>query len=157
MNTAKLRAVINALDTDKRAHSSIQMMIYLADWKNALSNACQITDIEWISGIRSPSTDADRQPLMNFIATDRAAEPSSIIDSVIGFFTRKPVSKPIAPLNDQELASIHHVNNVVKDLSFSDLVTLVYSTRPILTSNRYTNKYIDLIAHATEQNKEAQA
>ncbi len=51
-------------------------------------------------------------------------------------------------LTDEEMESIKHVINVTNNLNWNEFIKLVYSTFPILTSDKYS--YLDLIRKANE-------
>ncbi|SCX00767.1 hypothetical protein DSM25558_0174 [Agrobacterium sp. DSM 25558] len=129
------------------SNARLTKMVYLADWRQAISEGRQISTIKWYFDNFGPfvrdveTTAAFRDDLF---ATDLG---SNMYGQPKKSFTMKDTSyKP--KLSSSEKAAIDHIIEVTKRLYWKDFIKLVYSTHPIASSERYST--LDLVQKAKE-------
>ena len=122
-------------------------MVYLADWKSAIDYGKQATDILWYFDNYGPF----KPDVYNIVA----ANPELFqIDSTNTMFgDRKNVlrirDKAFIPnLSDSVKHLLDHVISETKTLNWTQFISLVYGTFPIVVSPRYTE--LDLVALASQ-------
>jgi len=129
------------------SNARLTKMVYLTDWKNALIVGKQITNINWRF--------VDFGPFVRDIQ-DTAVDYKNIFNSV-DTTNQFGVKKLLITLNDQkyqpnltteEKKVIDHVIEKTKRLNWNDFIRLIYSTYPILKSERYS--FLDLVTFAHE-------
>lgn len=108
----------------------LEKMIYLADWRAAITTGQQLTTTQWrfdalsatFNDMLRPSTPIDFSSLNQ---TEQSA-------GVLGVFKRhgKAAATELSP--DQR-AVLDHVIKEVSDLDFEELVGLIYATYPVLS------------------------
>ena len=120
-------------------------MVYLADWKSAIENGNQLTDIKWIYNHYGPYV----VDIIDVIRSDNNFEIISDIN-----YHNKP--KEIIRLKRRVDAEIKESTRKILDfviertspLYWNEFITLVYSTYPILTEQKLN--YLDLPKLAKE-------
>ncbi len=129
------------------SNARVTKMVYLADWHQSINNNSQISSIHWYFDSYGPFV---RDVL------DAAKGKPDLFDlkDTVNLFGRKKtllslVSNGYLPnISEAEKASLRHVINTTSALNWNDFIKLVYSTYPIMSSNRYS--YLDLRAKAAE-------
>jgi len=119
-------------------------MIYLADWRLALTDKRQITDLKWVFNHYGPYL----EDVKNEAQTNQRFElkrERNLYGKVkeVVTLTEHPSS---FELDDEEKAALNHVIEKTKDLTWGPFIKLVYSTYPIATQPRYA--HLDLRALA---------
>jgi hypothetical protein len=129
------------------SNARLTKMVYLADWRQAISQGKQITSIRWYFDNFGPfvrdveTTAAFRDDIF---ATDLG---SNMYGQPKKSFTMKTQNyRP--QLTVSEEAAIEHIIEVTKGLYWKDFIKLVYSTHPIASSERYS--FLDLVQKAKE-------
>lgn len=121
-------------------------MVYLADWRSALSMDHQITNIDWEFNhfgpyVRDVENVARRDP-------DLTITPTT---SLYGAPKELIAARPGAPepsLTDDEREILDFVIKQTKKLYWNDFIELVYSTYPVRENPRYSQ--LDLVKMARE-------
>lgn len=129
------------------SNARVTKMVYLSDWKHVLENGHQISPIRWYFDNYGP-----------FVwDVKHAAEANPFL------FELKQTSNPFgstkvllacadedyAPaLSASEQAAVDHVIRTTQPLTYADFIGLVYSTYPIVSSERYS--WLDLEKAAQE-------
>ncbi len=129
------------------SNARLTKMVYLADWRQAISEGRQITSIQWYFDNFGPFV-RDVETVAAFrddlFATDLG---SNMYGQPKKSFTMKnPGYKPA--LSGSEQAAIDHIIEVTKRLYWKEFIKLVYSTHPIASSERYST--LDLVEKARE-------
>jgi hypothetical protein len=129
------------------SNARVTKMVYLADWHHALRAGMQMTNIKWFYDNYGPfvwdvKDTAEREKSLFRVASSSNYYGSSkcefeILDSDYH-----------ATLADSERRSLDHVIESTKQLGWDAFIRIVYSTYPILSSQRYS--YLDLQGKATE-------
>lgn len=122
-------------------------MVYLADWHQSINNNSQISPINWYFDSYGPFV----KDVLD--AVKREPDIFELSDTVNFYGRRKTLislaKKGYIPnLSEAEKRSLRHVINTTSALNWSDFIKLVYSTYPIISSNRYS--YLDLRVKAAE-------
>lgn len=133
---------------DELSNARVTKMLYLADWKQAITNRAQITPINWYFDNYGPFV----YDVKNEAEGDK--ELFDVVDTVNFFGTPKVMlklkDKNYEPeeLTDNEMTALNHVINETKILGWNSFIKLVYSTYPITSSNRYS--FLNLVEKAQE-------
>jgi hypothetical protein len=129
------------------SNARLTKLIYLTDWHQAINYHTQITTIKWYFDNYGPFVQDiykktlefndlfDIKTLTNIYGTDKKI-----------FILKNQSYQPT--LTDDESKSINHIINVTQNLNWNDFIRLVYSTYPIVSSERYN--YLDLVKKAKE-------
>ena len=129
------------------SNARLTKMVYLVDWKNALGQGAQITEIQWYFD--------NYGPFVNDVENAAKANPDVFVidlgSNMYGqpkktFRLREGQTK--VHLSDAEKQSIELVIEETRKLYWKDFIRLVYSTHPVASSERYT--YLDLVEKAKE-------
>jgi uncharacterized protein YwgA len=119
-------------------------MIYLADWRLALTNRRQVTSLKWVFNHYGPYLD----DVKNEAQTNPRFELKR--DRNLYGKVKELVTLAEHPshfeLDDQEKAALEHVVEKTKDLTWGRFIKLVYSTYPIATQPRYVPLDLESLA-----------
>jgi hypothetical protein len=121
-------------------------MIYLADWKSAITNSKQLTDVKWYYNHYGPyvneiidSIKSDNKFELEWISNSDG-EPKELIK------LRDKNANYTLSKESQEI--LKFVIDKTYPLYWSDFINLVYSTYPVKKSAKYSN--LDLIEFSNE-------
>jgi hypothetical protein len=129
------------------SNARLTKMVYLSDWHQCLHNKEQITNINWYFDnygpfVRDISITANDNPdLFKCISTSNSLGGSKSL------YCLKSNNYRTA-LSTQAKESIDHVISKTNNLNWSDFINLVYSTYPIISSERYS--FLNLVTKANE-------
>lgn len=133
------------------SNARITKMVYLADWKSAIERARQLTGLTWEFNHYGPYVpDVVRMARKEegfTVETGRNAygEPRDLIRHMPEAADNTS-NYPSLAAEDRKL--LDFVINSVKDKNFQEFIKLVYSTYPIVTSDRYSK--LDLVPLARD-------
>lgn len=127
----------------------ITKMVYLIDWKKCISFGKQMTNIEWYFDNYGPFV----------FDVDDVISQSNRIESIKEFTIYGHIktnyklkdTNIVADLPKRDKRIVDFVINETKSLSWNNFISLVYSTHPIATSQRYST--LNLEKKAEEYNK----
>ncbi len=140
-------AVANYPRKEDLSNARLTKLIYLSDWRHAIHYGRQISNIRWIFDNYGPFVwDVKNTALHNpdvfvIVSATNALGGSKTIISL------KREDKQIQ-LTGPERQSILQTIRKTVHLSWDQFIRLVYSTHPILTSERYSP--LDLVALADQ-------
>ena len=125
--------------------SRLTKMVYLSDWKSAIENEKQLTDAIWHFHHYGPYID----DFLKLALEDKNIE----VEETINMFGKKKqliklkesFSEEIN-LSDETKSILDFVINSTKQKNYEDFIKLVYSTYPVISSNRYSD--FDLVEMA---------
>lgn len=123
-------------DPDALANARVTKMVYLADWKSALDHGRQMSSIAWFFDNFGPYvTDvrrcADQNPELFQVKSKRTSLGGEKNVFIL-------IDRDYQPnLSTQEKEILDHVRKQTEDLSFDKFVKLVYSTYPVVVSDRF--------------------
>ena len=124
--------------------SRVTKMLYLVDWKCAIERSAQLTDAKWYFNHYGPY-------VPDFMEIAENDDDIVIKNDETMFGGKKRLiclsSKftPV-PLGAYEKSLVDFVIDKTQSKNYDDFIKLVYSTYPVLTSNKYSK--LDLIASA---------
>ena len=129
------------------SNARVTKMIYLADWHQAIKYNRQITGINWFFD--------NYGPFVNDVKVTAEADKAIFGISNVNNMHGQP--KLMLSLKDQSFEpnvdekakdSLDHVIELTRKLYWDKFIKLVYSTYPIVTSDRYSE--LDLVKKADE-------
>ncbi len=129
------------------SNARVTKMLYLADWHQILNHRRQVTEIDWYFDNYGPYVNDVRVAAEGNPDIFTVHETRNIFGSPkILLALHKHDVEP--NLSDQEKASLDHVIEQTKSMSWDSFIKLVYSTYPITSSDRYS--HLDLAQKANE-------
>lgn len=135
---------------DELSNARLTKIIYLADWKHAITYGTQVSPIRWYFDNYGPfvwdvkDTATAYQEL--FVAkeiTNMYGGPKTTIGLINSGY--------IPAISEKEQKSLDHVIEKTNKLNWEQFIRLVYSTYPIIVSEKYT--YLNLVEKAKEYEK----
>lgn len=132
---------------DELSNARVTKMIYLSDWRNAILNRAQLSDINWYFDNHGPFV----WDVLNEVSNNNTIFTVCNGINMYGGSKRKfSINKKIDYnlLSDQDIKVIDKIIETTKSLNWNQFIQLVYSTYPIASSERYTN--LNLIEKADE-------
>jgi hypothetical protein len=123
------------------SNARLTKMIYLADWRAAITRGRQITDLRWEFNHYGPY-------LHDVIDEARANPEFHVNTGHTVYGSRKQVialvdGAPPTDLEHWEEEALKHVIGETSSLTWSEFIGLVYSTYPIVSQDRYNT--LDLV------------
>ncbi|HAT1822585.1 TPA: DUF4065 domain-containing protein [Legionella pneumophila] len=132
---------------EELSNARVTKIIFLADWHQAINHGRQISNIKWVFDNYGPFVwDIYNEALSNPDLFD-IQETENIYGQKKKVLLIKDTSYN-PEISDIEKQSIDHVLNITKKLYWDDFIKLVYSTYPVMSSERYST--LDLISKAKE-------
>jgi hypothetical protein len=129
------------------SNARLTKIVYLADWKHAITYGTQISSINWYFDNYGPFVwdikDTARTHQELFFTediTNMYGSPKTIINL--------KNCEYVPAISEREMKSLDHVIEATKDLNWTQFIRLIYSTYPIIISEKYV--YLDLIEKAKE-------
>jgi hypothetical protein len=124
----------------------VTKMVYLADWRHSLTQGDQVTDIKWMYNHYGPYVKKVSKAVRNGDIFELDETKNYYGDRKKSFQIKEPDYEP--SIGTSEKAAIDHIIEETKDLNWDDFVKLVYSTYPIVDSEKYED--LDLPSLAIE-------
>ena len=122
---------------DELSNARLTKMVYLADWKHALSHGQQITPIEWYFN--------NFGPFVWDVLEEARSDPDrlEVVDSLNMHGSSKTliracVNEAEVDLSPKETASLDTVIDECQSLYWNGFIAHVYNTAPIRMSRRYS-------------------
>lgn len=132
---------------DELSASRLTKMLYLADWRSALESDKQLTDTVWHFNHYGPYVD-------DFVEVAKRDEDIDVtcMKTVYGgnkqLFSLSSKFSGNISLSPEFKNVIDFVINATKEKNYEDFIKLVYSTYPVISSNKYNN--LNLVDKARE-------
>jgi hypothetical protein len=137
----------NYPDKSDLSNARVTKLVYLSDWRHAITQRSQITDINWYFDNFGPfvwdikdTAESNRDIFATLESLTSRGNPKLLL----GLKKEDYIPK----LSEIERRSIDHVIDITKNLSWSEFIRLVYSTHPIVSSNKYS--YLNLVENAED-------
>lgn len=135
---------------DHCSNARVTKMIYLSDWRHVLTTGYQITDIVWYFDNYGPFV----HDIQNTVDENTALFGSQYVLNPFGekkllLYLKNAEYEP--NISHEEKLSINHIISVTKDRNWGQFIRLVYSTHPILSSDKYSK--LNLLNKADEYKK----
>ncbi len=134
------------------SNARVTKMIYLADWHQALNWQRQITGIEWYFDNYGPFVWDVLDAAKAHPEFVKVIPTTNFYGGTKTLFATTGENDPIT-VSSEEKSSLDHIIEVTESLYWNDFIRLVYSTRPVAKSPRYS--VLDLIEQAQEQTSES--
>ncbi len=131
---------------DELSNARVTKMVYLADWRSAITRGRQLTDLEWEFSNYGPYVKdviqvAEMDPAFEVVATKNLyGTPKDLVrvaDDVV-----------YPSLTEEEKELLDFVVSSSASKNWDDFIKLVYSTYPIVTQERFSK--LDLVKLAKE-------
>lgn len=131
------------------SNARLTKLVYLADWYNTLHNEKPISNIKWYFD--------NYGPFVWDIYKEVEKDSTFNIKHTTNFFGKEKklisLNKDIEyQLKSNEIKSIDRIIEITKELNWEKFINLVYSTYPILTTEKYN--YLNLKSRADEYKKQ---
>jgi hypothetical protein len=137
----------NYPDKTDLSNARVTKLVYLSDWKHAITLKSQITNINWYFDNYGPfvwdikeTAEANPKLFSTRESSNAYGNPKLLIGLKMEYY--------VPTLSEAEKRSVDHVIDKTKDLSWSEFIRLIYSTHPIVSSNKYS--YLNLVEKAEE-------
>jgi hypothetical protein len=135
------------------SNARLTKMIYLADWRMAITSQRQITTLSWRYNRYGPFLDdvkveAEKHPERFTIRESKT--PTGTVKNVIGIVHEQRTYV----LDDEETKVLDFVIEKTKSLSWGDFIKFVYSTYPIATQPRFSTLNLVALAAKYEEAQE---
>lgn len=130
------------------SNARLTKLVYLSDWYNAIHNKEQISNIKWYFD--------NYGPFVWDVYKEVEKHDIFKIELISNFFGKEKKLITLTKtaqytLDDKEIKSINKIIEATKDLNWENFINLVYSTYPILTTEKYN--YLNLKHKAEEFNQ----
>jgi hypothetical protein len=131
---------------DELSNARLTKMVYLADWRSALTRGKQLTDVDWMFNHYGPFVydviDAVKDdPTLEVVSTENMyGAPKDLVR------VADDVSYP--SLSEEEKELLDFVIEKSAEKNWDEFIRLVYSTYPIATQERFSD--LDLVNLAQE-------
>jgi len=136
------------------SNARLTKLVYLADWRHTLRHGRQVSDIRWVFDNYGPfvwdikNTAAENEKIFSIKATENALGGSKTLITL-----RDDEYEPV--LMREEKESLLHAIRKTSHLGWDAFIRLVYSTYPIISSERYSR--LDLRELAGEYRRSMRA
>ena len=134
------------------SNARLTKMIYLVDWRSAFDYGEQITNINWYFDNYGPFVHDIEDTINNNPEKIRKVDTHTIYGTKKTMFVLKDEGIILNNLSENTTSTINIIIERTKKLYWKDFINFVYSTYPIVTSERYT--YLNLVQKAEEYHKE---
>lgn len=130
---------------DELSKARLTKMVYLADWRSAITQGRQMTDVQWVFNHYGPYVD-------DIVQVAREDPAFDVIQTANLYGDHKEVIHLCAATTDtaltrQERDILDFVISTCAPLSWNDFIRLVYSTYPIMTQPRYSRLDLSQLAN----------
>lgn len=127
-------------------------IVYLVDWKAAVEYGHQMTDVEWYFNHYGPYVKEiidmiDASPL--FLKRHYLNQFGNPAEEIL-LNSESDINKLKAALSEENCKIIDYVLSITKDMGYMEFLRLIYSTYPIIKSNKFDK--MDLGKLAKEYN-----
>lgn len=122
----------------------VTKMVYLADWKAALDEGRQLTDIRWKYHHYGPWTD-DVVEIARWSSGIEVEKTENMYGDLKELIRVTPDAS-WKSLDETDAEILNHVIEETAPLYWNDFIKLVYSTYPILANDRYAELNLEELA-----------
>lgn len=127
------------------SNDKLTKLIYLIDWRHVLNHNRQVTQINWYFDNYGPyvqdviETARSNNNLFEIRKEKKSYDKDKNVIYIKDMKYQNNTSEKV-------IASINHVIDATKNMTWNEFIRLVYSTYPVFTSEKYT--YLDLVEKA---------
>jgi hypothetical protein len=132
------------------SNARLTKLVYLADWKSALEQDKQMTNIRWVFD--------QFGPFVYDVKDAAVADPAFVVEDTINMYgapktlIRLVEDRGYPSLSDEDQEILDWVIEKSSKMTWNDFIRLIYSTYPIMSQDRRTE--LDLVALAREYRSE---
>ncbi len=142
--------IANYPELSHLSKARVTKLVYLADWKHSIDQGRQISSIHWFFDNYGPFVDDVYETIKKHQDLFKIDQTSTRFGNPkVAFSLRGENYDPQLP--DTAKKAIEHVIANTNRLSFEAFIKLVYSTYPIVSSDKYS--MLDLPSQAREYRK----
>lgn len=134
------------------SNARLTKMIYLLDWRSAFDYGEQITSINWYFDNYGPFVHDIEEAINDNPEKIKKIETKTIYGTPKNMFILKDENIKLDNLSKNTTSTIDIIIERTKKMYWKDFINFVYSTYPIVTSERYT--FLNLVQKAKEYHKE---
>ena len=134
------------------SNARLTKMIYLVDWRSAFDYGEQITDINWYFDNYGPFVHDVEDTINNNTDLIKRVDTYNMYGTKKTMFVLKNENICFDNISENIKSTIDLIIEVTKGLYWQEFINFVYSTYPIVTSERYT--YLNLVQKAIEYRQE---
>ncbi|WP_435769718.1 Panacea domain-containing protein [Nocardioides sp. SYSU DS0651] len=131
---------------EELSKARLTKMVYLADWRAAITSRRQLSHLTWTFNHYGPYLDDVVQEAQK--SDDFTVRTTTNLYGSLKEVIEASPNAPEPALSSEERATLDHVIAETSRLYFNDFIKLVYSTYPIVTQPRYQD--LDLVKLAEE-------
>jgi len=159
MKSSKLHDVVVYLCTKYPYKSELSKarttkLVYLADWRSALSFGTQITEINWYFNHYGPYVD-DVTDIVRTSPDLHLVSGHNAYGSPAEWIRLDSASPSYPSLTANDVRVLESIIEATQTMNFSRFLSLVYETYPVKQSKKYT--YLDLVKLAAKRRAEIAA
>lgn len=140
--------LVNYPHKSELSNARVTKMIYLADWRHAIEHHRQVSEISWYFDNYGPFVKDVAETVQKYPGLFESFYTTNLYGKIKMVLKIRDEHYQSSTLTDIEKASLDHVIDVVKKLNWNDFIKLVYSTYPIIRSERHS--YINLLDMAAK-------
>lgn len=153
----KLRDVIayileNYPHKNELSNARLTKLVYLSDWNSCLKSGSQITSIKWYFDNYGPFVWDVKQEVEKNPHLFTVEQTMNAHGSIKNLIKSLKLPKDLA-LTSKEKASIDKIIDITKNMYWDDFINLVYSTYPILSTERYSYLNLESLAKRYKESK----
>ena len=134
------------------SNARLTKMVYLIDWRSAFDYGEQITNINWYFDNYGPFVHDIEEAIDSNPDRIKKLETRTMYGTKKTMFILKDDNVNLDNLSENITSTIDIIIERTKKLYWKDFINFVYSTYPIVTSERYT--FLNLVQKAEEYHKE---
>ncbi len=135
---------------DEISNARLTKMVYLSDWLQAIKKQKQITNIEWYFDNYGPYVPDIHSEISKHPDLFECKETINMFGGPKTLFSIKNNNyDPLLDISEKEV--IDDIIDITKTLNWEEFIKLVYSTYPIVSSERYSQ--LNLVEKAKEYKK----
>lgn len=134
------------------SNARLTKMIYLIDWRSAFDYGEQVTNINWYFDNYGPFVHDIEEIIYKNPSVIKTIETTNIYGRKKVLFKLIDNSIDFDCIPENVLSTINIIIEKTQNLYWNEFINFVYSTYPIITSERYT--FLNLVQKATEYRNE---
>lgn len=134
------------------SNARLTKMIYLIDWRSAFDYGEQVTNVSWYFDNYGPFVHDIEETIENNLDIIQPIYTQNIYGTKKKMFVLRNENIKLNQIPENITKIIDIIIEKTKGLYWQQFINFVYSTYPIVTSERYT--YLNLVQKATEYRQE---
>ena len=128
------------------SNARLTKMVYLSDWHHTVYSNARMTEINWYFDNHGPFVWDIKNKASEERDWFRIVETTNMYGSRKSLIKLHDISEDDFQLDDSEKSSISKMIERTKGLYWDDFITFVYSTFPVLVSEKYSSLDLEALA-----------